>query len=381
MPAPIWDAGILSSALQAIDSAGGDAFSALAPAVGELFWYVKMTAFCLVMGVMLLQRRFLHPDLARMMLVFVAVGWLIQVFPTASDAIIQSLANAGTIVEPNMQFKLNDPGFIAWFGFKAIAPLMKTARSYLGPVNIFFYFFEFMFYLFAIIMIILAFLVLALHVFFTQIEYLILSVAAWFTIPLAAFGKTAFVATKGIGYVASVGLRILALSLLAALAAVALMMFEAAKVDGLPQAFGLIALATGLTVAIVKAPSVAAALINSGPVMDAGTAFHAMRVGAGSGMRSLQTGTAQGGMTGSVVRGVSNMASGAASMASAGVQMARQAWNGGTSGMGQSGSGSNQSNNTSSASQSTSTQGRYRGGWSRNQSASNGQSSSTGTNP
>jgi type IV secretory pathway TrbL component len=375
MPAPIWDAGLLSTALQSMNQAGDGAFSALMPTVAELFKYVKATAFCLVMGVMLVQRRFLHPDLARMILVFVAVGWLLAVFPTAADKVIQALANAGSIVVPEMKFKLNDPGAIAWFGFKAVAPLMTSAREYLGPVAIFFHFFEFVFYLFAIVMVILAFLVLALHVFFAQIEYLILSVAAWFTIPFAAFAKTSFVATKGIGYVASVGLRILALSMLAAVGTVALLMFETIKVSGLAGAFGLIVLAAGLLVSNVKAPSIAAALINSGPVLDAGMAWNAMRIGAGNGMRSLQRNAGSGGVSGSIVRGMSSIGSAAASVASAGVRMARS-WSTGTSSSASSGSNqqaqAGQAGQAGQGNQSTSTQGPYRGGWSRNNQSGTG---------
>src|SRR4051812_39773808 len=121
MPA-VWDTGVLSPALEAINSAGDGAFDALMPTAKELFWYVKSTAFCLVMGVMLVQRRFLHPDLFRMLLVFVAVGWLLQVFPSVSDRVIQALADVGSIVTPSMQFRLNEPGYIAWFGFQSVVP-------------------------------------------------------------------------------------------------------------------------------------------------------------------------------------------------------------------------------------------------------------------
>lgn len=365
MPVPIWDAGILSGALEAINGAGDGAFDALMPAAKGIFWYVKTTAFCMVVGVMLLTRRFMSPEFARMLLVFTAIGWLLQVFPYAADQVIQALANIGTIVVPDMKFKLNDPGAIAWFGFKAVVPLMTATREYLGPVAIFFHFFEVLFYLFAIILIILAFTVLALHIFFAQIEYLVLSVAAWFTIPFAAFNKTSFIATKGIGYVASVGLRVLALSLLAAFSAVALVMFESAKIEGLSTAFGMIVLAAALLVTNMKAPAAAAALINSGPVMDAGMAWQAMRMGASGGLRTLGSGSGKGGgMVGGMVRGVSSVASAAGGMASAGLRAASAAWNTGSASRG--GAGSNQAGQSgqSGQSSSTSTQGQYRGGWS-----------------
>jgi type IV secretory pathway TrbL component len=225
-----------------------------------------------------------------------------------------------------------------------------------------------MFYLFAIILIILAFTVLALHIFFAQIEFLILSVAAWFCIPFAAFNKTSFVSTKGIGYVASVGLRVLALSLLAAVSTVALVMFEGAKIDGLSSAFGLIVLASSLLVSNVKAPATAAALINSGPVMDAAMAWHAMRAGASGGLRTLGSGSGSakggGGIVGGMARGVSSVASAAGGMASAGMKAVSTAWNTGSSSSG--GTGSNQAGQSgqSGQSNSTSTQGQYRGGWS-----------------
>ena len=363
MPVPIWDAGILSGALEAINGAADGAFDALMPAAKDIFWYVKTTAFCMVVGTMLVTRRFMSPDFARMLLIFAGIGWLLQVFPYAAHQVIQALANVGTIVVPDMQFSLNDPGAIAWFGFKAVVPLMTAARGYLGPIAIFFHFFEVVFYLVAIIMVILAFTVLALHIFFAQIEFLILSVAAWFCIPFAAFNKTSFVATKGIGYVASVGLRVLALSLLAAFSTVALVMFEGAKIEGLPSAFGLIVLAAALLVSNIKAPSVAAALINSGPVMDAGMAWQAMRAGASGGLRTLGSGTG-GGAIGGMVRGVSSVATAAGGMASAGLKAASAAWNTGSTSKG--GGGSNQSGQAgqSGRSSSTSTQGQYRGGWS-----------------
>jgi type IV secretion system protein TrbL len=364
MPVPIWDAGVLSSALDAINSAGDGAMSALMPTVESLFFWVKSLTFCMVMGVMLLTRRFPHPDFARMLLVFAVVGWMIDIYPTAADRVIQAMANTGTIVAPDMQFNLNDPGAIALFGFQAAVPMMTMARQFLGPVAIFLHFFEFVFHLFAIVMIILAFLVMALHIFFAQIEYLLLSIAAFVTLPFAAFSKTSFIATKGVGYIASVGLRMLALSLLSALSTVALLMFEKAKITGLGGAFGLVALSAGLLVAIIKAPSAAAALINSGPILDGAMALRAMRIGAANGMQALSQMTAQGGMSGSIARGVSSVASVASGMASAGVAMARNAWSAGSSSSSSS-SGSSQSGQAGKGGQSTSTQGRYRGGWSR----------------
>jgi hypothetical protein len=156
---------------------------------------------------------------------------------------------------------------------------------------------------------------------------------------------------------------VLALSLLAAFSTVALVMFEGAKIDGLSSAFGLIVLASSLLVSNVKAPATAAALINSGPVMDAAMAWHAMRAGASGGLRTLGSGKG-GGAIGGMARGVSSVASAAGGMASAGMKAVSTAWNTWSSSSG--GTGSNQAGQSgqSGQSNSTSTQGQYRGGWS-----------------
>lgn len=357
------DPGLLSSGLMAMERAGDSVFSSLMPSVTELFNMVKLTAWAVVIGVLLLQQRFLHPAMAKALVLFVVIGWLIQVFPTAADKIVTAMGNVGAIAVPDMQFDLSDPGYIAYFGFKAIKPLMVSTRAYLGPVAIFGHFFEVVFYGFAMVTILLAFATLALHAFFARVEYLILRTAAWFVIPFATLGKTSFIATKAIGYIGSVGLRVLALGVLAAISAVTLMKYEEYRVDDITAAFGLSILACALLIANIKAPAAAAALINSGPVLDGAMAWQAMRAGMSGGLQSMATGIKNGAAAGKAAYGSGGGVSGMV------VGIAKHAWNSGTSGFGggQQGNQSNQSNQSSNGSQGNYGPGSYQGGWGQGQ--------------
>lgn len=368
------DTGLLSAGLMAMERAGDGAFEALMPQVMELFRIIKLAAWAVCIAILLLSQRFLHPAMVKALVLFVVIGWVIQIFPTAADKIITALGNVGAVVVPDLKFDLSDPGYIAYFGFKAVKPLMSSARAFLGPVAIFLHFFEFVLYLFAIVTVLLAFLALAIHAFFARVEYLILRTAAWFVIPFAALGKTSFIATKGLGYIASVGLRVLALSLLAAVSAVTLAQYEQYKVTDITAAFGLGVLSIALLIANVKAPAAAAALVNSGPVLDGTMAWNALRAGASAGMQNASNLISKGVAAGKAAGG------GAAGVV---VGIAQQAWNSGTSGFGNSSGGqstygkqANQTNQTGNAGGSKGQggygPGSYQGGWSGQKRQSNG---------
>jgi type IV secretion system protein TrbL len=165
-------------------------------------------------------------------------------------------------------------------------------------------------------------------------------------------------------------LRVLALSLLAAVSAVTLLKYEQYKVDDIVAAFGLSVLSIALLIANIKAPAAAAALINSGPVLDGAMAWQALRAGATEGFKNMsntvKTGAAAGKAAGGPAGGVSAMV----------VGVAQQVWNKGTNSYGNSSQNSKSQNQSSSnGAQGQYGPGSYKGGWSSQNRQSSNQAS------
>ena len=125
----------------------------------------------------------------------------------------------------------------------------------------------------AAIGILLAFIILAIEVAITIIEFHLVTLIAFVTIPFGVLTQTSFLAERAIGYVVSVGLKFMALGVILG---VGLNIFESYTLSPeptVPEECGLLLAAIFLMMLALKIPAIAGALISGGPQLNAGSAL------------------------------------------------------------------------------------------------------------
>lgn len=125
----------------------------------------------------------------------------------------------------------------------------------------------------AAIGILLAFIILAIEIAVTIIEFYIVTLIAFVVVPFGVLSQTSFLAEKAIGYVISVGFKFMAL---AVIAGIGINIFETYKLSAQPtvaEEAGLLLSAIFLMMLSLKVPSIAGAIISGGPQLNTGSAL------------------------------------------------------------------------------------------------------------
>lgn len=183
----------------------------------------------------------------------------------------------------------------------------------------------------AAIGILLAFIILAIEVAITIIEFHLVTLIAFVTIPFGVLTQTSFLAERSIGYVVSVGLKFMALGVILGVGLNIFNTYTLSPEPTVPEECGLLLAAIFLMMLALKIPAIAGALISGGPQLNSGGALMgAAGVAAGAAGVAL-AGRAVAGAVGSLVGGGGQVA--AARAASGAIN------SGGPSGGGPSGGG------------------------------------------
>lgn len=125
----------------------------------------------------------------------------------------------------------------------------------------------------AAIGILLAFIILAIEIAVTIIEFYIVTLIAFVVVPFGVLSQTSFLAEKAIGYVISVGFKFMAL---AVIAGIGINIFETYTLSAQPtvaEEAGLLLSAIFLMMLSLKVPSIAGAIISGGPQLNTGSAL------------------------------------------------------------------------------------------------------------
>lgn len=125
----------------------------------------------------------------------------------------------------------------------------------------------------AAIGILLAFIILAIEIAVTIIEFYIVTLIAFVVVPFGVLSQTSFLAEKAIGYVVSVGFKFMAL---AVIAGVGINIFETYTLSAQPtvaEEAGLLLAAIFLMMLSLKVPAIAGAMISGGPQLNTGGAL------------------------------------------------------------------------------------------------------------
>lgn len=125
----------------------------------------------------------------------------------------------------------------------------------------------------AAIGILLAFIVLAIEIAITIIEFHLVTLIAFVTVPFGVLSQTSFLAERAIGYVVSVGLKFMALAVILGIGINIFQQFTLSLEPTISEECGLLLSAIFLMMLALKIPSIAGALISGGPQLNAGGAL------------------------------------------------------------------------------------------------------------
>lgn len=123
----------------------------------------------------------------------------------------------------------------------------------------------------AAIGILLAFIVLAIEIAVTIIEFHLVTLIAFVTVPFGVLTQTAFMAERAIGYVISVGLKMMALGVILGVGINIFKSFTLAAEPTIGEECGLLLSAIFLMMLALKVPAIAGAMISGGPQLSAGS--------------------------------------------------------------------------------------------------------------
>jgi type IV secretion system protein TrbL len=181
------------------------------------------------------------------------------------------------------------PSKIVMAGIQVIAGLMQYVKTIApGPIEFFAHIDVVLMAIVAAIGILIAFVILAVEIVVTIIEFHIVTLAAFVTVPFGVLTQTAFMSERAIGYVVSVGIKLMALAIVVSLGTTVFDSYTVSADPGIGEDVGLLLAAVVMVMLALKVPAIAGALISGGPQLNAGSALMgAAGVAAGVGGAAL----------------------------------------------------------------------------------------------
>ena len=167
------------------------------------------------------------------------------------------------------------PGKIAQIGIDAGQPLLDQASLLVGPVGFFTNFVQIAVLLIAWAIVLLAFLIIAIQLFVTLIEFKLSTLAGFVLVPFGLFGRTAFLAERVLGNVMATGVKVLVLAVVIGIGST---IFRDFVIDfggaqpTIEQVVSLALAALTLLGLAIFGPGIASGLISGGPQLGAGAA-------------------------------------------------------------------------------------------------------------
>jgi type IV secretion system protein TrbL len=178
------------------------------------------------------------------------------------------------------------PGRIAQVGIDAGRPLIDQASAMAGPVGLFTNFPEIAVLIVAWAIVLLAFLIIAIQIFVTLIEFKLVTLAGFVLVPFGLFGRTAFLAERVLGNVMATGVKVLVLAIIIGIGSTIFDEFIrdfGGTPPDLEQVASLALAALTLLGLSIFGPGIAAGLISGGPQLGAGAAVATGLVATGAG--------------------------------------------------------------------------------------------------
>jgi type IV secretion system protein TrbL len=218
-------------------------------------------------------------SLVRKVLVVGFFAWLVGSWQTLSATVVNGFARlglrAGGSGMATSDFQ-NAPTAAVDAGMVVVHQLMiyigSLASQNLG-MGVFAHFDVILIASVAAIGILLAFIILAIEIAITIIEFHLVTLIAFVTVPFGVLTQTSFLAERSIGYVVSVGLKMMALGVILGIGTNVFQTLTLSPEPTIGEECGLLLAALFLMMLALKVPSIAGALISGGPQLSSGSAL------------------------------------------------------------------------------------------------------------
>ncbi|MEW5688170.1 MAG: P-type conjugative transfer protein TrbL [Pseudomonadota bacterium] len=282
-------------------------------------------------------------SLVRKILLVGFFAWLVAQWHTLSMTVVNGFAALGLKAgggSMTVATFTTSPSEIVMAGIKVIGGLLQYVKKIApGPIEFFAHIDVVVMAMVAAIGILIAFVILAVEIVVTIIEFHIVTLVAFVTVPFGVLTQTSFMSERAIGYVVSVGIKLMALAIVVSLGTTIFNNYTVSADPGIGEDVGLLLAAVVMVMLALKIPAIAAALISGGPQLNSG--------GALMGAAGVAAGVAGAALAGRAVAGA--IGSGFAGAGQA-ISAARTASSVGSSGAGRGSAGTSPGGDTSAGS-------------------------------
>lgn len=215
-------------------------------------------------------------SLVRKVLLIGFFAWLVTQWHTLSQTVVDGFAALGLKAgggAMSLGDFLNSPSKIVMKGIEVCIALFDYIQKLApGPVEFFAHIAAILMALIACIGVLIAFVLLAIEVTVVVIEFHIVTLIAFVTVPFGILTQTSFLSERAIGYVASVGIKLMALAIVISIGANIFNTYTVSTDPTIYEEVGLLLSAVVLLMLALKIPAIAGALISGGPQLNAGSA-------------------------------------------------------------------------------------------------------------
>jgi type IV secretion system protein TrbL len=275
---------LLTDVLQAIENAALTGFGLIeADAESLALMIAKVSGFAVLVSALIAPREFSVSQPVALIISLYVIGFLMAYFQPITQSLLEMMERVGLAAggdTVNLS-SLKDVGAVAQGGWTGAGPLIHALKDKLGW-DFYNYIHYIFFYLVCITLILVIHIILAYRIFFLYLEYFVVSTVAYFLLPTAAWGRTAYLAERAIGYVVSVGISLLLMGFLYSLVHQYVASIEW---DADMKLIDMVSATTAtvvLVVAVILAGRAVRALQQGAPTMSASYAFHQIAGGRGA---------------------------------------------------------------------------------------------------
>jgi type IV secretion system protein TrbL len=215
-------------------------------------------------------------SLVRKVLLIGFFAWLVTQWHSLSQIVVEGFASLGLKAgggAMSLGDFLNSPSKIVMKGIEVCIGLLDYIQKLApGPVEFFAHITAILMALIACIGVLIAFVLLAIEVTVVVIEFHIVTLIAFVTVPFGILTQTSFLSERAIGYVVSVGIKLMALAIVVSIGANIFNAYTVSTAPDIYEEVGLLLSAVVLLMLALKIPAIAGALISGGPQLNAGSA-------------------------------------------------------------------------------------------------------------
>jgi len=215
-------------------------------------------------------------SLVRKVLLVGFFAWLVAQWHTLSTTVINGFAALGLKAGGggmSVADFTTSPSKVVSTGIDLVGSLLLFVKRVApGPIEFFAHIDVVAAAIIAAIGILIAFVILAVEIVVTMIEFHIVTLVAFVTVPFGVLTQTSFMSERAIGYVVSVGVKLMALAIVVSLGSTIFNSYTVSPAPGIEESVGLLLGAVVMVMLALKVPAIAGALISGGPQLNAGSA-------------------------------------------------------------------------------------------------------------